>query len=154
MTASPQPISLHPPFKVPSPLRSSGWCLLTSRGFQVASQSFKKLCLTTFTMACVKRRPEFGFWFGKREKSEVQSPCSRALELALQEATPGIFRKAVPKDPCKAWRPGRTYSSIVLASYQTTTLGSKVYCVFKRWVLFVERIKYLLNVWQIKPWFK
>lgn len=84
-----------------------------------------------------------GFPFGKREKPEVQSSCSRAVELALQEATPGTFRKAVPKDPCKAWRPGRTYSSIVLASYQTTTLGTKACCVFKRWVLFVERIKYL-----------
>lgn len=83
------------------------------------------------------------FPFGKREKPEVQSSCCRAVELALKEATPGTFRKAVPKDPHKAWRPGRAHSSIVLASYQTTALGSKACCVFKRWVLFVKRIKFL-----------
>lgn len=96
MTASPQPIRLHPPFKVPSPLRSSGRCLLTSRGFQVASQSFKKLCLTTFTMACVKRRPEFGVLIWKEREvrgliTMLQSfgAClARSYTWDLQEGSP------------------------------------------------------------------
>lgn len=132
-----EPTSTHPPFKIPGPLKASGRHLLTPWGFQVALQSFKKLCLVpsqklaAFTKAGVKCRAEFGssIWEEREARGPVSTLQSCGACLA-RSYTSEAFRKTVPKGPHKAWRTGRPHSSLVLASSQTIILGSKVCCVF------------------------